>query len=187
MDENGPRPTPGAATAELFGTWSVTQSIDIDREAASAWQLLTDVSRIGEFSPACVSATWLDDPPRRVGSRFEGTNLTTAKDSEGRYEFEWTRPCVVSAWDPPSRFACTVADRYDGTPATEWDFLIEANLRGCRMIQTFRHLKDGLSRPRHWADADPANGTRIVAARTAGLEEGMRTTLRAMKSVLERE
>ena len=184
--EHGDRPTPRPETAGLFGSWSVTEALQIGCDVESAWKLLTDVSRIGEFSPECVAAHWVDEPPRRVGSRFQGTNLTMATGDKGPYELEWTRPCVVTAWDPPTRFSYTVGDRYDGTPAAEWELVIEPTVGGCWVSQTFRHLPDGLSGPRHWADADPTNAQQIIADRSVDLATSMRTTLLAMKQVLER-
>lgn len=183
--EHGPRPTPSSSMTGVLGSWSVTASIDVRCDARSAWSLLTDVARIGEFSPECIAASWADDAPPGVGSRFDGTNLTTATGPDGPYEFEWTRPCVVTAWERPRRFAYTVGDRYDGTPATEWEFVIESVSEGCVVTQTFRHLPDGLSGPRHWVEAHPSNADQIIASRTADIERGMHATLSAMKGVLE--
>jgi len=78
-----------------------------------------------------------------------------------------------------------VGDRFDGTPATEWEYLIAPSPAGCRITQRFAHLADGLSGIRSMADENPQQAPQIVAGRTQALEVGIATTLAAMKAVLE--
>ena len=66
-------PTSGSAT------------ITIDARPEAVYDLVADVTRMGEWSPECVSCEWLDTPGAE-GSRFRGRNrngparwTTTAK------------------------------------------------------------------------------------------------------------
>jgi Polyketide cyclase / dehydrase and lipid transport len=71
--------------------------------ADSVWNLLTDVTRIGEFSPETFEAEWLDaaDGPQ-VGARFRGHVRRN-----GRGPVYWTT-CTVVASEPGREFAFAV-------------------------------------------------------------------------------
>jgi uncharacterized protein YndB with AHSA1/START domain len=144
------------------------------------WDLITSVERIGEFSPECAEAWWVEDfPARALGGRFEGRNRV----DDGRDTYEWTRPCDVVAYDPPQRFAYTVGDRFDGTPATRWTFRISPTGDGCIVEQQFEHLPDGLSGIRLQAEqVDDAEA--LIAERRASLRDGMTQTLERIRALL---
>jgi hypothetical protein len=183
--EHGPRPEPFAANDALFGAFEAAASVDVACAASAAWELVTNVGRIGEFSPECVSARWIDGASgAAIGARFDGTNRVLSKAND--FEYVWIRPCTVTALSRPERFGYTVGDRYDGTPATEWEFLIEPTTTGCRLTERFRHLPDGLSGIRLQADAEPGRAEEIVSERMRGLTEGIAMTLERMKLILER-
>jgi uncharacterized protein YndB with AHSA1/START domain len=53
----------------------VTVQMPIACPPQAFWDLITSVERIGEFSPECVEAWWVDGfPAQAVGGRFEGRN-----------------------------------------------------------------------------------------------------------------
>ena len=185
--DDGQRPEPLVDNSDLFARWVVSEAVEIDCDVSDAWALVTDVSRIGEFSPECVESRWLDGLGPAVGNRFEGTNRVTGELDGEQHEFEWTRPCTITMCEPDRLFAYTVGDRYDGTAATDWEFeLVAIGPSRCRVVQTFRHRPDGLSGIRHRADVDPGRAEEIVRARTDALRAGMRETLSRMKAALER-
>jgi hypothetical protein len=182
--EHGPRPEPLAINADLFASLQIVESVEVHCDVAAAWQLITDVTRIGEFSPECVEARWLDGGGLRVASRFEGTNRRVSDTSEAI----WIRPCTVTAVEPMTKFAYAVGDRYDGTPSASWEFNIKPLGRTrCRIRQSFGHERDGLSGLRGFADAEPERARQIVADRRIDLQRGMRQTLMRMKALLESE
>jgi hypothetical protein len=168
--EHGERPEPA--------------SVEVACAPLAAWQLVTNIGRIGEFSPECIDARWVDGATEpAAGARFDGTNRIV--DDAGDRERIWIRPCTVTTAQAPERFSYTVGDRYDGTPATLWDVVIEPTATGCRITQHFQHLPRGLSGIRHQADENPAQAEVIVNQRVQGLTAGMRQTLQRMKGVLE--
>lgn len=145
------------------------------------WDLITSVERIGEFSPECVEAWWVEGfPARSVGGRFEGRNRV---EMDGDV-YEWTRPCDVVAYEPTHLFVYTVGDRYDGTPATRWTFRIDPTDEGCVVEQRFEHLPDGLSGTRLGAE-NAEDAEAHIAKRREGLRDGMTRTLERIRSVLE--
>jgi polyketide cyclase/dehydrase/lipid transport protein len=140
--EHGERPAPRAENGTLFGSFTLTESISVRYSPAAAWELITDIGRIGEFSSECIGAQWIAGATGpAVGARFEGTNRLRL----GEEEFIWIGPCTVTAHVPGERFAYVVGDRFDGTAATEWEWRLDAVPGGCRISQTFRHRADGLS------------------------------------------
>ncbi len=49
--------------------------IDIDAAPEAVWDLISDVTRVGEWSPECYRCTWLDGGTGpREGARFKGWN-----------------------------------------------------------------------------------------------------------------
>jgi hypothetical protein len=183
--ESGLRPTPLPENEALFAAFALSDEFSVVCSPRAAWKLVTDISRIGEFSPECIAADWIGGEISHpaVGARFEGTNRIV--DEANETEFIWIRPCTVIACEPMKRFSYSVGDRYDGTPATDWTFEISGTPEGCRIAQQFRHLPDGLSGIRIQADHEPGQARDIVGQRTEGLRAGIRETLVAMKFVLE--
>jgi hypothetical protein len=182
--EHGDRPEPASVNDSLFDEFRALASIEVACAPLTAWELVTDIRRIGEFSPECIDARWIDGAKGpSVGARFEGTNRVA--DDANDSEYIWIRPCTVTTAQSPERFSYAVGDRYDGTPATFWDIEIEPTGTGCRITQRFRHLPRGLSGVRHRADDDPPHSEDIVNERLQGLTNGMMQTLQRMKRVLE--
>jgi hypothetical protein len=179
--ENGPRPTPDSEVSALIPAMGVTVAMPIECPPQAFWDLITSVERIGEFSPECGEAWWVEGfPAHAVGGRFEGRNR---REVEGG-TYEWTRPCDVVVYDPPRYFAYTAGDRFDGTPATRWTFRITPSSSGCVVEQEFEHLPDGLSGLRLQAEqVDDAVG--LIAWRRSMLRDGMTETLHQMRGVLE--
>jgi hypothetical protein len=182
--EHGERPEPASVNDSLFGAFLASVSLEVSCAPLAAWQLVTDVRRIGEFSTECIDARWLDGATRPSdGARFEGTNRVV--DEAAQSEYIWIRPCTVIAARKPERFSYMVGDRYDGTPATVWEVMIEPTTAGCRITQRFRHLPRGMSGIRHQADGDPGRAKTIIEERSLVLSAGMTETLQRMKQMLE--
>jgi Polyketide cyclase / dehydrase and lipid transport len=182
--EHGPRPEPAAINDALFGAFEATASVEVTCAPMAAWQLVTDIVRIGEFSPECADARWIDGATFPAeGARFEGTNRVVNENHDS--EYIWIRPCTVIVAQSPEEFAYAVGDRSDGSPAAVWDFRIAATATGCRVTQQFRHLPHGLSGLRLLADAQPTRAETIVGDRVTELTDGMHRTLQQMRLVLE--
>lgn len=75
-------------------------SIEIAADPATVYGLVSDITRMGEWSPECVGGDWLDGGSGQVGDRFEGRNRTP--------EREWSRACEVARAEPGSDFTFVV-------------------------------------------------------------------------------
>lgn len=89
------------------------------------WELLADVTRIGEFSPETFEAQWLDGASGpRARARFRGH-----VKRNGRGPVYWTA-CTVVASEPGREFAFTVTSA-GGKPLNTWRYQLEPARDGC--------------------------------------------------------
>ncbi|MGH8938925.1 MAG: SRPBCC family protein [Actinomycetes bacterium] len=145
----------------------VTETIAADSTAV--YDLIGDVTRMGEVSPETTSCRWLDgaDGPR-VGARFRGSNKYGLR--------RWSTTCTVTAAEPGRRFAFSVT--FGGVAISDWAYGIARTKDGCRVTET-------------WVDRRPA-WMRISSVPLMGIVDrgghnraGMRSTLAALKAAAE--
>ena len=89
-------------------------TIEIDAPPEAIYDLVTDVTRMGEWSPECVKCEW-QGAPGQVGSTFKGHN----KSGPAR----WKTVARVEVADRPSEF--TFATLYKDGPSTRWSYRFE--------------------------------------------------------------
>ncbi|TWP54183.1 SRPBCC family protein [Lentzea tibetensis] len=153
----------------------VDVELELDVPAQRLWELITDVTRIGEWSPECVHADWLDTPG--VGARFEARN-------EFPHGFVGHVICEVTEMTAPTRFAWTVGGKDvidDDDHKTESLWYYELVPQGSKVLvrHGFEH-GPGMTGLREHVEANPSRGTDILEGRLRELRENMTTTLRAM-------
>ena len=71
-------------------------SKDIAASPESIYALVSDLSRMGEWSTENIGGEWTNGEPGQVGSRFLGTNRIKT--------FEWSVPVEVTIADPGECF-----------------------------------------------------------------------------------
>jgi len=100
-------------------------SIEISASPEAVYDLVSDITRAGEWSPENVGGAWLDGGTGKVGDWFEGHNKSA--------EREWTRPCEVACADPGRDFTFVV----DGVEknCTWWSYEMEATEVGTRLTE----------------------------------------------------
>lgn len=133
------------------------------------WELVSDVTRIGRYSPETFEAEWLDgaDGPA-VGARFRGH-----VKRNGIGPVYWTG-CTVQECEPDRVFTFGV-----GAPdkaLSVWGYRLEPSGDGTDVTETFRLADTGLLRL-YWAVLGWAHG------RTN--RNNMRTTLERIKAEVE--
>jgi Polyketide cyclase / dehydrase and lipid transport len=89
------------------------------------YDLIADVTRMGEWSPESAGAEWLTGEPGTVGSTFRGTNR--------RPWVKWSTICTVVAADPGRRFAFAVNGA--GRPVSTWEYEITPRPGGCEVTE----------------------------------------------------
>ena len=146
-------------------------TVHIAAPAKLVWDLVSDVTRIGVFSPVTFEAQWLvgvSGP--RAGARFRGHVRRY-----GRGPVYWTT-CTVTASEPGREFAYAVGGP-GGTAVNTWRYQLEPAADGTDVTESFE-LADTLPLRLYWSVAGR------VRLRTN--LDGMRATLEKMKAVAER-
>lgn len=133
------------------------------------WELVSDVTRIGEYSPETFEAEWLGDATDPgVGARFRGHVRRN-----GIGPVYWTI-CRVLACDPGREFAFGVEFR--GRVVNTWRYVLQPAGDGTDVTESF--------------ELAPTTGLRIYWAllgwaRGRTNHNGMRTTLERIKTQVE--
>jgi uncharacterized protein YndB with AHSA1/START domain len=135
------------------------------------YQLVSDVTRMGEWSPECYRCEWLDRAMGpAVGARFKGYNR--------RGWLRWSMICTVTAAEPGRVFAFEVRPR-GGKVQSRWRYELEPVEGGTILRESFEAF---------WY-------IRLVVRlffgggrnRLEQLEDSVRQTLQRIKAVAESE
>ena len=183
-----PRPTCRLITEEATGYpfpmgsdivtgASVEVSLEVTGTPPQIWDLVSDVTRIGEWSPECVDAWWSDaeHASPTIGARFEGHN---------RYPggFEATSQCVVTEASRPDTFTWVVLDPDEqlDRPGSTWSYELAPSGPDTTMV-THRFVHGpGMTGVRSGADSNTENAQQMVDERLALLHKNMTQTIEAM-------
>jgi hypothetical protein len=182
--EEGMAELPGAEGGRIAG--EVTGLTVAAEEVVAArpelvWDLVADVTRVGEWSPECIRAAWLGEPGRPRPS----CTFTARNRFPNGFQYEVT--CVVTEADRPRAFAWVVLDDSGdrARPSSSWRYRIDPLPGGgSRVRQRFTH-GPGASYLREAIAKAPDRANEIIAARRDRLRANMRATLRAMKAAAE--
>lgn len=100
-------------------------SVEISADPMEVYRLVSDIGRMGEWSPENTGGDWLDGGTGKVGDRFDGHNRTT--------EREWSRECEVARAEPGVDFTFVVG----GVEAncTWWSYEMAASEGGTRLTE----------------------------------------------------
>jgi hypothetical protein len=108
-------------------------SVHVQVPPEKVYDLVSDVTRMGEWSPECRQCEWLDDATGpAVGARFKGSN----RNGIARWS---TKPRVVTAEDG-SEFAFVIGFR--GKDITKWSYRFEPEGDGTKVVESFELLND---------------------------------------------
>ena len=151
-------------------TTTLSDSLLVACPPQALYDLVSDVTRTGEWSPICEACWWDEGDGPRVGAHFTGRNVTPARTWETRSE-------VVAA-EPGREFAWVVGDGI-----VRWSYLLEPAQGGTRLSETWQLLPGA---PEFFARKYGAEGDSVIAERTEAARTGIPATLRAIKDIAER-
>ena len=133
------------------------------------WALVSDVTRIGRYSPETFEAEWLDGATGPTnGARFRGH-----VKRNGKGPVYWTT-CTVMASVPDREFAFGVGSAHK--PLNVWRYRIEPTDDGSDVTESFE-LANTAALRLYWAVLGWARGPTN--------RNGMRTTLERIKAEVE--
>ena len=145
-------------------------SIDIAATPETVFAMVSDVPRMGEWSPENAGADWTSGTPGVEGSTFEGHNRIG--------EREWSVPCTVTVAQPGECFEWVTRPEDPEGPYVRWTYRMASNDSGGTSLTEFW---DVLSLP---PTLQPLSAEQL-AARADVVRAGMTATLAAIKAAAE--
>ena len=135
------------------------------------WELVSDVTQIGRYSPETFEAEWLDGATGpAVGARFRGH-----VKRNGRGPTYWTT-CEVTACEPGKEFAFGVGQP-GKPPLNVWRYVLQPVDGGTNVTESFQLKESNIGLRVYWALWGWSRG-RVN-------RNGMRTTLERVKAEVE--
>jgi hypothetical protein len=107
-----------------------SDSIVVARPPQEVYELVADITRMGEYSPICVECWWDDGDGPNVGAHFTGRNVLPERTWETRSE-------VVAA-DPGREFAWVV-----GPQIARWGYAFRPADGGTEVVESWEFLPGG--------------------------------------------
>ena len=146
-----------------------SDSIIVARSPESLYDMVSDMTRMGEWSPTCKECWWDEGETPRVGAWFTGRNELPDRTWETRSE-------VVVA-EPGKEFAFIVGGTY-----VRWGYTFTPIDGGTELTESWEFLPGGIAMfaERFGEDAPAMIDNRIEAAHT-----GIPATLAAIKRTAE--
>jgi hypothetical protein len=147
-------------------------SVTVHRAAPPerVWDLLSDVTRIGSYSPETFEAVWIEPATGPVvGAKFRGH-----VKRNGKGPIYWTT-CTVSVSEPGQTFEFGVGNK-PGQPLNVWRYDIVGAGDGCDVTESFT-LTPTLGLRLYWSVLGWSRGKTN--------RNGMRTTLERVRYEVE--
>jgi hypothetical protein len=149
---------------------SHSESIPIATSPDALYDMVSDVTRMGAWSPICTACWWDEGDGPTVGAWFTGRNETPSRTWETRSQVVSAEPGREFAWTVGGgwvRWSFTMADEGDGTTTLmeSWSFL-DAGIDGFH--------------ERYGEDAEAQ-----ITERTQAAHRGIPLTLAAIKLAAE--
>ena len=143
-------------------------TIAIEAHPGRIYDLIADITRMGEWSPECRQCEWVGDVRRPVvGARFRGHNRMGA--------IKWTTTCEIVAADPGREFAFTVIHDRSGRESTRWRYRMEVKDATTVVTESFEFV---------WCPVTSRVGE-LFLPRGRVLRQGVNETLERLKAAAE--
>lgn len=146
------------------------ESVTVQASAETLYDLVSDITRTGEWSPVCTSCWWDDEANAgQAGAWFTGRNELPHRTWE-------TRSKVVAA-ECGREFAWVVGGRF-----VRWGFVLTPADNGTTLTESWEFLPDGIAMfgEKYGDEADAQ-----IAERTQQALDGIPKTLAAIKRIAE--
>ena len=111
---------------------------DIAASADALWAMVSDVTRMGEWSPENQGAEWLGGATGpQVGAKFRGTNRVGKRT--------WKTVAKITEIDAGRRFTFRVSA--GPIPVADWSYTVEPTATGCRLTETWTEHRPAWFKP----------------------------------------
>jgi uncharacterized protein YndB with AHSA1/START domain len=140
----------------------VTVTRQIAAPPELVWTLLSDLPRMGAWSPENTGGEWIRGATGpAAGAKFRGTNSNHGKS--------WKTVATVVDAEPGRRFSFFV--KAGGLPISEWSFELEPSEAGCTVTQGWTDRRPGFFKP--------------IAVKLTGVQDRAEYNRGAMEKTLE--
>jgi uncharacterized protein YndB with AHSA1/START domain len=113
---------------------SCEASVVIDAAVDAVWNVVSDVTRVGEWSGECQGCAWVGGAASpEPGARFQGRNR--------RGSMRWTRVNEVVTVEPPHALVWRTLARFPYLDSTEWQLRLSADGSATRVLERFEILR----------------------------------------------
>ena len=147
---------------------SGSASIDIAASPDTVYDLVADITRMGEWSPECYRCEWLDGATAAApGTRFRGYNR--------RSGYRWERTALVDVADGGREFAFTTINDGNGRHETRWRYMMKPSPLGTVLTEDFEFLWCSLAN----------RAAEMLLPRGRQMRQGVQETLMRIKRAAE--
>lgn len=144
-------------------------SIEISAPPDVVYDLIADITRMGEWSPECYRCEWLGGATTAAaGTRFRGHNRLGL--------LRWSRTAVVGVAERGHEFSFTTMNDDAGRAETTWRYTMEPTPSGTLLTESFEFL--WCSMVNRLAEAAIPRGRQM----DRGIEETLRRIKRAAET-----
>jgi Polyketide cyclase / dehydrase and lipid transport len=148
-----------------------SDSVIVARSPEDLYDMVSDVTRMGEWSPVTKSGRWHDGDGPRVGAWFSGYNETPDK--------KWEGPCEVVVADRGREFTFLLTGQM-----VWWSYTFTPVAGGTRVTESWEFLPNGIA----WVRKNcPDDAQAQIDRRVTNAHTGIAATLAAIKRVAESE
>jgi Polyketide cyclase / dehydrase and lipid transport len=145
------------------------ESVVIARSPQELYDMISDVTRMGEWSPVCAACWWDEGAGPSVGSWFTGRNEEPGDT--------WETRSVVVAAEPGREFAFQV-----GGDRARWGYTFTTVDGGTRVTESWEFLPAGVA---FFEERFGAGAPDQIASRSRDARAGIPATLAALKRAAE--
>ncbi len=108
-------------------------SVVIEAGPETVWSVVSDVTRVGEWSGECRGCVWVGGSDVAPGARFRGHNR--------RGGIRWTRLNEIVRAEAPNELVWRTVPSGPYLDSVEWRLGIAATAEGCEVTESFRIVK----------------------------------------------
>lgn len=146
----------------------MSRTIVVEAPPAHVYEIIADVTRIGELSPVCKAAWWDEGSTPHEGAWFTGRNEVEGRDP-------WERRCEVFIAEPGRAFGWVAGGREEGV--VEWSYRFRPVDRGTEVEESWTILR--------MVDRLSALGDEFLNNLKSSTESGIEATLANLKKIAE--
>jgi hypothetical protein len=146
----------------------ISRTTVVAAPAEKVYEIISDVTRIGELSPVCKTAWWDEGSGPSEGGWFTGRNEVEGRDP-------WERHCEVYVAEPGRAFGWIAGGREEGI--AEWTYRFSPVDQGTEVEESWKILR--------MVDQLKALGEETLQRLISNTESGIEDTLANLKKVAE--